>query len=80
MKKPVMREWINGGFFVFNRRVLDYLTEDCVLEGEPLETIAGEGELIAYQHDGFWKCMDTFKDNLEFNQLWDSGQAAWKVW
>ena len=79
-EKPVMREWINGGFFVFNRKVLDYLTEDCVLEREPLEMIASNGDLIAYEHDGFWKCMDTFKDNLEFNQLWDSGQAAWKVW
>lgn len=79
-EKPVMQEWINGGFFVFNRRLFDYLTDDCVLEREPLERLAAERQLIAFQHSGFWKCMDTYKDNLEFNQLWDGGQAAWKVW
>ncbi len=79
-EKPVMREWINGGFFVFNRRVFDYLDENCVLEREPLERLAAERELIAYRHTGFWKCMDTYKDNVEFNQLWDAGQADWKAW
>ena len=75
-----MQEWINGGFFVFNRKIFDYLTPDCVLDREPLERLAQERQLIAYRHHGFWKCMDTYKDNLEFNQLWDSGEAAWKVW
>jgi glucose-1-phosphate cytidylyltransferase len=79
-EKPVISDWVNGGFFVFNRAVLNYLEDDSVLEREPLERLAGERQLIAYQHDGFWKCMDTFKDNLEFNQIWDSGNAAWKVW
>jgi glucose-1-phosphate cytidylyltransferase len=79
-EKPLLKEWINGGFFVFNRRVFDYLEDDSVLEREPLERLAREGQLIAYQHTGFWKCLDTYKDNVEFNQLWDAGQAAWKIW
>lgn len=79
-EKPVIREWVNGGFFVFNRRIFDYLTPECILEREPLEQLARERQLIAYRHQGFWKCMDTYKDNLEFNQLWDAGEAAWKVW
>ncbi len=79
-EKPVMKEWINGGFFVFDRRVFDYLDDDCVLEREPLQRLARQRQLIAYQHTGFWKCMDTYKDNVEFNQLWDDGQAEWKAW
>jgi len=79
-EKPVMREWINGGFFVFNRRIFDYLDENSILEREPLERLAKEKELVAFPHTGFWKCVDTFKDNLEFNQLWTDGHADWKVW
>lgn len=79
-EKPRLKEWINGGYFVFNRRIFDYLDENCVLEREPLENLAQERELFAFQHKGFWKCMDTFKDNLEFNQLWKAGNANWKVW
>lgn len=78
-EKPKLKEWINGGFFVFERRVFDYLDDNCVLEKEPFERLAGEGELMAYRHDGFWKCMDTFKDNVELNEIWDEG-APWKVW
>ena len=79
-EKPLLKEWINGGFFVFNRRVFDYLADDSVLEREPLSRLAQEGQLIAYQHTGFWKCLDTYKDNVEFNQFWDAEQAAWKIW
>lgn len=79
-EKPVMPEWINGGFFVFNRRIFDYLQIDSILEREPLERLAKERELVAFPHNGFWKCVDTFKDNLEFNQLWSEGKADWKVW
>lgn len=79
-EKPVITEWVNGGFFVFNRKVFDYLDENCVLEREPLERLATERQLMAYRHKGFWKCVDTYKDNLEFNQLWDTGRAEWKVW
>lgn len=79
-EKPVMQEWINGGFFVFDRRIFDYLDDDSILEREPLERLAKEKELVAFPHDGFWKCVDTFKDNLEFNQLWSENKADWKVW
>jgi glucose-1-phosphate cytidylyltransferase len=79
-EKPVIADWVNGGFFVFNRKVFEYLDENCVLEREPLERLARERQLMAYEHTGFWKCVDTYKDNLEFNQLWDTGQAEWKVW
>ncbi len=79
-EKPVMKEWINGGFFVFNRKIFDYLEENSVLEREPLERLARENQLVAFPHVGFWKCVDTFKDNLEFNRLWNEGKADWKVW
>lgn len=79
-EKPKMREWINGGFFVFNKEIFDYLEENSVLEREPFERLAKEKQMLAFKHTGFWKCMDTFKDNLEFNQLWKEGKADWKVW
>lgn len=78
-EKPKLSEWINGGFFVFEPAVFDYIDSDSVLEKEPFERLAAEGELMAYRHDGFWKCMDTFKDNLELNEIWQAG-APWKVW
>jgi glucose-1-phosphate cytidylyltransferase len=80
VEKPLIKDWINGGFFVFNRAIFDFLTDDSVLEREPLERLAQANELMAYCHTGFWKCMDTYKDNVEFNLLWDAGQAEWKVW
>jgi len=79
-EKPLLNEWINGGFFVFNRRVFGYLDENVILEREPLEKLAYERQLLAYKHDGFWKCMDTYKDNAEFNQLWNLDRADWKIW
>lgn len=79
-EKPRLEEWINGGFFVFNKKIFEFLNDDSILEREPLETLSQKKELIAFQHTGFWKCMDTFKDNLEFNQLWSENKAAWKVW
>ena len=62
----------------FDRR-FDYLDDDCTLEREPFEALSRDGEMMAYRHDGFWKCMDTFKDSLEFEELWSAG-ASWKVW
>ena len=79
-EKPLLKEWINGGFFVFNRRIFDYLHDDSILEREPFELLANEREVMAFKHAGFWKCLDTYKDNLEFNQLWDDNEAAWKLW
>jgi glucose-1-phosphate cytidylyltransferase len=78
-EKPVLENWINGGFFVFEQQIFQYLEHDSILEREPLATLAKEGELMAYKHSGFWKCMDTHKDNLELNELWAT-HAPWKVW
>ena len=72
---------INGGFFVLSPSVLDLLDgDDCVWERGPLETLAERGELAAYQHHGFWQPMDTQRDKTHLEELWQSGQAPWKVW
>lgn len=79
-EKPMLsRGRISGGFFVFDRRFLDRLPEDSslVLEHEPLMSLAREGELAGYCHDGFWHCMDSSRDHQYLNQLWDSGSAPW---
>ena len=79
-EKPRSEHWINGGFFVFEAGVLDYLSDSSVLEREPLERLAGAGELRAHRHEGFWECMDTYKDAVQLNDLWAQGDAPWKVW
>ena len=81
-EKPVMEEWISGGFFVFDKKIFDYLTEDvnCKLEREPFERLAKDKEFTVYKHDGFWACMDTFKEAEWLKKLWSSGKAPWKVW
>jgi glucose-1-phosphate cytidylyltransferase len=82
-EKPQTHEGlVNGGFFVFERGALEYLSDDpeCVLEREPLERLAAGGQLSVYQHRGFWQCMDTYRDYQQLNQLWDSGRAEWKQW
>jgi glucose-1-phosphate cytidylyltransferase len=81
-EKPQTSEgWINGGFFVFEPGVFSYLDgDDTVLEREPLERLAQDGQLMAYQHDGFWQPMDTLRDKQMLEKLWDSGKAPWKVW
>jgi glucose-1-phosphate cytidylyltransferase len=79
-EKPALDRWINGGFFCFEPGVLDYLEEDSVLEREPLERLAADGQLNAYRHEGFWDCMDTYKDSILLNDLWKSGAPPWKVW
>jgi len=77
-EKPQFDGWINGGFFCFESGVLGYLTDDCTLEREPLERLAADGELRAFRHTGFWDCMDTYKDAVLLNDLWDAGRAPWK--
>ncbi len=81
-EKPQTGEgWINGGFFVFEPRVLDYLRgDDTILERDPLERLAAEGQLMAFQHMGFWQPMDTLRDKQLLEALWASGEAPWKVW
>jgi glucose-1-phosphate cytidylyltransferase len=74
--------WINGGFFVCEPRTFDYIREGdiTVFERRPLEDLAHDGELLAFRHAGFWKCMDTLKDRNELNELWVNGKAKWKTW
>lgn len=79
-EKPVLTHWVNGGFFVFNRRIFEYLEKDDILERKPFYQLSKDKELAAYKHHGFWECMDTYKDNLELNQAWKSASAPWAVW
>jgi len=73
---------INGGYFVFNKEFFNYLDNDdsCILEKEPLEKLASDGELKVFQHKDFWQCMDTYRDYKYLNDLWKRGNAPWKVW
>jgi glucose-1-phosphate cytidylyltransferase len=80
-EKPVADGWINAGFMVLNRSMLELLTgDDCVLEHQPLRRLAQAGELMAYRHEGFFFAMDTYRDYNAINELWASGKAPWKVW
>lgn len=79
-EKPRSERWINGGFFCLEPGALAYLDEDSVLEREPLARLAAEGQLRAYRHEGFWDCMDTYKDAVVLNDLWASGEAPWRLW
>jgi glucose-1-phosphate cytidylyltransferase len=79
-EKPRSEQWINGGFFCFEPAVFNVLAPDSVLEREPLEQLAAAGDLRAFRHDGFWECMDTYKDAVALNDLWASGAAPWKRW
>lgn len=82
-KPPGDGGWTNGGFFVFNRQVFDHLPADAdghMLEGLLLTRLSTAGELMAYYHRGFWKCMDALRDKQELESLWNSGRAPWKCW
>ncbi|MFN9040915.1 MAG: glucose-1-phosphate cytidylyltransferase, partial [Planctomyces sp.] len=80
-EKPKTEGWASAGFFVLNRRVFDYLDgPQCVFEQKPLERLAREQQLVAYQHEGFFFAMDTFREYQYLNELWDSGRSPWKVW
>lgn len=75
--------WINGGFFVLRPSVFDYLKEDAdevMWEDAPMQELAKDNELMAYQHHGFWKCMDALRDKVELEDIWNSGNAKWKTW
>jgi glucose-1-phosphate cytidylyltransferase len=83
MEKPAGDgNWINAGYFVCNPEVFDYIKDgdNTIFERQPLENIAAEGKMNAFKHSGFWKPMDTMRDNIELNEMWDKGQAPWKVW
>jgi glucose-1-phosphate cytidylyltransferase len=80
VEKPRSEQWINGGFFCFEPSVLDLLDADSVLEREPLGRLAADGQLRAFRHQGFWDCMDTYKDAVALNDLWARGRAPWLLW
>jgi len=81
-EKPVGDgSWVNGGFFVLEPAVLEHISaDDTIWEREPLEQLAARGELVAHRHQGFWQPMDTLRDKQHLEQLWESGEAPWKVW
>ncbi len=75
--------WINGGFFVLKPAVFDYLpanADELMWEDMPIQNLAKDDQLMAFQHHGFWKCMDALRDKIELEQLWQNGQAKWKLW
>lgn len=73
--------WINGGFMVLEPKIFDYIDGDTtVFEKDSLETLANQGELMAYKHDGFWQCMDTMRDKEKLESMWNNNEAKWKIW
>ena len=73
--------WVNGGFFVLNKKIFKYLNKkNLVWEKEPLEKLAEDSELMSYKHNGFWQPMDTLRDKNNLERLWETGQAPWKLW
>ena len=82
MEKPQTdRDWINGGFFVLEPEIFDYISQPVTnFESQTLTTVAQEGKLAAYKHDGYWRCMDTLRDCQHLNEEWKEGKAGWKIW
>ncbi len=72
--------WVNGGYFVLEPGVFDFIPGDVDWAREPMESLAAKGQLRAYRHESFWQCMDTLRDKIYLNRLWESGEAPWKVW
>ena len=81
-EKPLMNDLTSGGFFVFNKGLFDYLEDDpgCILEHQPFNALAANEEMALYVHNGFWQCMDTFKEAQAMNALWEKGEAPWRKW
>lgn len=73
--------WINGGFFVCEPSIIDYITDDTtIFERDPMQKIAQNGEMKAFKHEGFWQCMDTIRDKTKLQEMWESNDAPWKLW
>ena len=79
-EKPQSEGWINAGYFIFEPQVFDYLETNSILEREPLTKLAREGQLMAFKHEGFFQPMDTLREMMMLNEMWDSNKAPWKVW
>jgi glucose-1-phosphate cytidylyltransferase len=80
IEKPRTDQWVNGGFQFCEPRALDYMTADSTLEHAPFEGLAAAGEMRGWRHDGFWDCMDTYKDAVVLNDLWATGSPPWRIW
>jgi glucose-1-phosphate cytidylyltransferase len=78
-EKPILKDLINGGYFVFKKEIFDYIDEDCMLEKGPFENLAAKRQIALFKHDGFWHCMDTYKDFQDLNAIWKT-KAPWKIW
>ncbi len=79
-EKPILKQWINGGFFVFDKRIFDYFQHGWELEKEIFEKLALENKISAFKHEGFWHCMNTPKDAKVLNSMWEAGHVPWKTW
>tara|TARA_Y100000748_G_scaffold303877_2_gene310630 strand:+ start:431 stop:1201 length:771 start_codon:yes stop_codon:yes gene_type:complete len=80
-KPQIDQGWINGGFFVVNKKFLNYIKGDhTILEKEPLESVCNDNELMSFKHEGFWQCMDTLRDKKSLEKLWNEEKAPWKTW
>lgn len=79
-EKPQVEGWINIGYFIFEPEIFDYLGDNSVLEEEPLRKLAADNQIAAYKHTGFWQPMDTYRETLMLNELWESGDAPWRSW
>lgn len=79
-EKKTLEGYMNAGYFVLEKRVLDYIQDDCELEEEPMKQLAKERQVAMYRHENFWHCMDTYRDYMLLNGLWEKGEAAWKIW
>ena len=76
-EKPLLNQWINGGFFVFTRKIFDYIEDNDILEKHPFERLSQKRMISAYKFNGFWVCMDTYKDTQILNEMWDKGNPLW---
>ena len=81
-EKPLLKDYVNGGFFVFEKEIFNYLNkkEDCTLEIEVLEKLANQNQLAIYRHDGFWQCMETYRDYESLNSMFNSQKNYWMIW
>ena len=79
-EKPILEDWVNIGYFVFEKEIFDYLDPSSVLEEGPLIALSESANLSAYQHNGFWQPMDTYREAVALNEMWSSGRAPWKIW
>lgn len=82
VEKPFLYDYVNGGFFAFKKELFDYLddSDDCILEAEPFSKLVGNKQFSMFKHEGFWHSMDTYKDYMDLNKIWDSGKIPWKTW